>query len=141
MCLTLKNPTTKLTIEEAIKLHKKVATKNITVYKVLGIVGNGYQTPYQNYPMDLNTHYYNVGKNKFTFDLSYYKLNVNQGLHAYTSLAKAKLKAMSGYLKCWWPDRVIVKCIIPKKSVYFINEYKHEICTDNLIITDQIIPK
>jgi hypothetical protein len=136
MCLKLKDKEPRiLSKEELISLFKKTNNSTITAYKILRITNKGYETPYQNYPIELNTHYYNEGENKFTFFKDYSNmLELHQGLHAYTSFKKAKSRCGPG-------NRVVVKCIIPKGSEYFINKNKHEICSDNLIITDQILYK
>lgn len=68
--------------------------------------------------------------------LIYYKLDIinlwiiNAGYHSYVS---------SWYTQKYCsPDFVIIECIIPKGTEYYINE-KQEIVSSNIIVTDKIV--
>ena len=112
----------------------QIAKKDIEVYKILH---RHNRTPYRNFLIEENTHYYQTGK-KFnifiqTFQswgelLPYTKLEVDEGLHAYVKHPK----------KSWYYGTVykVVKAIIPKGSLYLINDDKTEIVSDNLIFYD-----
>ena len=55
---------------------------------------------------------------------------IDKGYHSYNTLDKAKEEKNL--------NEVIVKCIIPKGSEYYINEYD-EIVSSNIIVTNKII--
>lgn len=54
---------------------------------------------------------------------------INAGYHSYTSIKSAKEKI-------FYPDEVIIKCIIPKGTEYYINN-DNEIVSSTIIVTDQ----
>lgn len=56
---------------------------------------------------------------------------INEGYHSYTSIKSAKEKI-------FYPDEVIIKCIIPKGTEYYINN-DNEIVSSTIIVTDQIV--
>lgn len=129
---------------------KKIASGNITCYKVfynrdiiwtqhpikfLGIIvwnkyiikklcslhRNYIYIPYKNNP-EINML---IAKSKYS-----YRWYIDKGYHSYNTLDKAKEEKNL--------NEVIVKCIIPKGSEYYINEYE-EIVSSNIIVTDKII--
>ena len=55
---------------------------------------------------------------------------IDEGYHSYKTLNIAKRRKESHYY--------VVKCIIPKDSVYYIND-KNEIVSSNIIVTDKVI--
>ena len=61
-----------------------------------------------------------------------YRWYIEKGYHSYSTLHKAKLEKSSNIIE------VIVKCIIPKGSEYYINETQ-EIVSSNIIVTDKIV--
>lgn len=60
----------------------------------------------------------------------YYRWYINKGYHSYRTLDKAK-EEKNLY-------EVIVKCIIPKGSAYYVND-RNEVVSSNIIVTDKII--
>ena len=56
---------------------------------------------------------------------------INEGYHSYTSIKSAKEKI-------FYPDEVIIKCIISKGTEYYINN-DNEIVSSTIIVTDQIV--
>lgn len=56
---------------------------------------------------------------------------INVGYHSYSTLNKAKFTRCPGI-------ELIIECIIPKNTIYYINEYE-DIVSSNIIITDKII--
>ena len=60
----------------------------------------------------------------------YYRWYIDKGYHSYRTLDKAKEERNL--------NEVIVKCIIPKGSAYYINDLG-EIVSSNIIITDKIV--
>lgn len=148
MCLII--PTNTESLGKAIKQSKKIATKDIVVYKVVKVgkkwknqYGEGYKfiSLYENFPYKLGYHYYQKDK-KFSFNLysncvynSSFILEIYKGLHAYIKLDEIIV------LKSTYTDRAIIKCIIPKGSEYFVGTH-NDIVTDNLIFDSvvKIIP-
>ena len=105
----------------------KVTKTNKTVYKVLiyyhGI--NLYVGPYQRTeyePNELKT-VKKFGIQIKTFGYHLWKIEIEKGLHACTTLDSAIRLAQ--YVK----NPTIIKCIIPKGTPYFINNDKKEIVT------------
>lgn len=129
MCLTIN--TKKDNEKDAIDYHKKTNGSTITVYKILS---DKLKSLHQSYQYNLDMHYYQVKDKKtdkfgFGFTTGWKNglstLRIHQGLHAFTSLKRAKNSLIFG--------QKIVKCIIPKGAEYFIDRENHEIVTDNLI--------
>lgn len=109
----------------------KVAKKDIICYKIFNLTPEGKLiSPYRSMRYDFNTHYYQTGI-KFTFNINFFnsRIYIERGLHSYTYTD-------SGLL---YTDSVLVKCIIPKDSLYLISNLEENIVSDNLIITDEII--
>ena len=129
---------------------KQIATKDITCYKIfctsdvvwnrnpikfLGIiVWNKYTIkelcslyrdytyiPYESNP-EVNIF---IAKSEY-----YYRWYIDKGYHSYKTLDRAKAERNL--------YEIIVKCIIPKGSTYYINNF-NEIVSSNIIITDKII--
>lgn len=112
----------------------QIAEKDIKVYKILSLEN---RTPYQNFLIEKNTHYYQTDK-KFSISIETFrnwgelllntKLEVDEGLHAYVKYPK----------KHWYYGKKYkaVKAIIPKGSLYLINNGNTEIVSDNLIFYD-----
>lgn len=133
MCLTLNYNN----LSAAYKARKNplVAKQDIVVFKMLKKVGDGrktkYQSPYRTFEYNRGTHYYEEKGNEFGKKVyaSWGKvtMDINQGLHAYTTLEKADMEAYRS------SNLVIFKMIIPKGSLYYINVNSREIVADNLI--------
>ncbi len=112
---------------EALMTLAKTAKKDIVVYKCLiHRKGTKYKSPYKNYTYQIGKEYYQTGE-KFTFSKGWYRIEVNRGLHAYTTL---KVARSTGYDVC--------KFIIPAGSQYFINKQEKEIVCDHYIF-DSVI--
>ena len=56
---------------------------------------------------------------------------INAGYHSYDTIERAKRSIFFG-------DEVVIKCIIPKNTEYYINNY-NEIVSSTIIVTDQIV--
>lgn len=71
---------------------------------------------------------YNVDdfKNHYNY---YYK--IERGYHSYNTIKKAQEEIFFG-------DEIIIKCIIPKGTEYYINT-NGEIVSSTIIVTDQIV--
>lgn len=128
---------------------KQIATKDITCYKIfcssdiiwnrnpikfLGIiVWNKYTIKelcslYRDYlyiPYEINPEV-----NIFITTSEYWRWYIDKGYHSYKTLDKAKEERNL--------NEVIVKCIIPEGSTYYINNFD-EIVSSNIIVTDKII--
>lgn len=142
MCLSI--TATVKDMDKAINKHKKIANKDIIVYKRLigpkkwaNKYGSGVRlkSPHKGFSYEMGVHYFNKGntlKERFGFNWSHISniLSIHEGLHAYTTYSKAKgIQTISGDLNV-----NIFKCIIPKGSTYFVCKWDQEICSDNLII-------
>lgn len=125
MCLTIRGFKTR---KEAREFKPLIAKEDIKVYKNLR--HNGY-SPYQTFKYEKGFHY-SVEKFGKTVDWSYdhpsypsvknWYLQIDKGLHSYTSLAKAKESF----------DCKTVVMYVPKGAKYYINDNR-EIVSNNLI--------
>ena len=119
--------------QKAIDKYKKIAKKDLTVYKVFREYRGKFYSPFRSTRYDIGYHYYQTD-NKFTFKFFYsmgnrdYKLNIERGLHAYTSISKCYNHMSINY------NSVIVQCTMPKGSEYFVSSWCNEIVSDNLIL-------
>lgn len=146
MCLIIKNRLT--TVEKGeyaiaayppeycIELAKKrvlTAEKDIKCYKTFYRKRAGYISVYQNFYYKLGFQYYQTGdfKEKFGITLNLYEwdLTVHKGLHSYTNLRTA-IGALG------WKE-IIVECIIPKGSQYFIGQY-NDYVSDSIILNKEV---
>lgn len=133
-----------LLAEDVWKHYIRVAEEDTKCYKVLTPTKDTrrFLSAYRGFPYVIGGHYFQKGR-KFTFwnDIidkmpkEVYKfsdkgilgdtISIYQGLHATIKKKKAKKNCDD--------DEVVGVFIMPKKSVYFINEDTGEIATDNLI--------
>ena len=136
MCLTIKDSylyshrnteivTTKLS---------NTAKRDMIVYKRFNVHVKRDKTivlisPYQRKKYEVNMHYHQTGKEKFTFEWWNGELCINRGLHAYVNYKDV--------INNLFYDEYAVKCIIPKGSTYFLGKYG-DIVSDNMIVTDKI---
>jgi hypothetical protein len=129
MCLNIRKFPSKREAEKAYK-NPTIATRDITVYKLLG---RGLIAPFrQGFRYEKGMHYYQEAPGIFTHSISKswyptdeYTLHINRGLHAYNNKAFALTKS-SGYYA-----REVYKFIIPKGALYYRND--NEICSSELI--------
>ena len=77
--------------------------------------------PYESNP-EVNI---SIGKSEY-----YYRWYIDKGYHSYRTLDKTKVERNL--------HEIIVKCIIPKGSTYYVNNFD-EIVSSNIIVTDKII--
>lgn len=136
---------------------QEVATRDIECFKICELIDNKICSLYQKFEYQLNTAY----KAKLIFSkrivaktskvLSY---EITEGIHSYSTKCKLKrifppdaeerkikyLKVIKNesLLDCiclnLHPNAVLVKCIIPEGSIYFINE-DEEIVSNQIILT------
>lgn len=137
MCwITDKKPTRKIVTEDII-CYKVFYSKDIK-YKIKRFLGiplykEGIEKLYSLYK---NYKYYPYVHNP-TVDIYCERDNnhigwvINVGYHSYSTLNKAKFTRCPGI-------NLIVECIIPKNTIYYINEFE-DIVSSNIIITDKII--
>lgn len=127
MCLTIRNFKTK---KEAITFSKKPkkAIKDITVYKVLNLDN---RSIYEKFLYEKGKEYYRYGEKLFGISVykqyyGAYKIEIDDGLHAYTSKVIARRKSDYDF------SRKMVKMIIPKGALYFEDKLNHEIVSSKL---------
>lgn len=115
----------------------RIATKDITVYKVLMEINGNLLTPYQDYPVEIGKTY--IGSFKdcyvsvphllyksyflykiYNYICSIFSKDITGGyVHSYSSEQAAHYSCR--YLSHFSP-MYVVKCTIPKGSIYFIGE-------------------
>ena len=76
-------------------------------------------------PIRIYDNIYNVENHK---DILY---RIDTGYHSYNTIEKAKEDI-------WFGSEIVVKCIIPKGTEYYINT-NGEIVSSTIIVTDQIV--
>lgn len=135
MCFYIRNNEKEATLYEALE--------DITCYKLLY---NNLQSPYLYYRYTLNKkvksklkipkHINKKGNLQFKVHKKYDKgfniLTIEQGLHSYTNLKKARYKNMYGW------DQSIFKCKIPKGSLFYKNNYTEEYVSNQLIVIKRV---
>ena len=137
MCLSIKltqqeyNKFKSLKYKELKAALFKKAKEDIITYKVVYKKSKGYFTPIYNYKLNIGNHVYQYGK-KFGIRVAKYchEVDIEEGLHSYTTLKKAKIRA--------WKSQTILKCKIPKGSLYLKDPRRDQIVSDNLIILEQV---
>ena len=146
MCWYSKNELTKLVATKDIECYKNFSLAGITFEqksifkfkfgkkKIIQLISLFKKYPYIPYkkqqiidlkPMEVCFNPYGFGD---YIDQGY---RIDAGYHSYDSIKSAKEKRF--YL-----DEVAVKCIIPKDTEYYINDY-NEIVSSTIIVTDQIV--
>lgn len=105
-----------------------IANKNIVVYKILRkSLFAEIESPYRGFVYKLRTLYstpLSVRKSLYSDKLYL----IEEGFHAYTSIDKAKKEII------YFNKAAIYRCIIPKGSLYYINEKNNEIVSNQLIV-------
>lgn len=91
----------------------KYAFKDITVFKRVIKSSNIYYTPYQLCYIEIGETY-SSSENIFNSIFKYYI--EGEGIHSYISLNSAKFHDIA-------PNEIIVECIIPKGSWYYLGEF------------------
>lgn len=128
----------------------RIVIKDIVVYKVLLEVNGNLLTPYQNYPIEMGKTYTGsfedcyvsaprlLNKSYFRYKIYHYicsifSKNITGGyIHSFYDEQAAKICS-----KYWCPTYV-VKCVIPKGSIYFIGENGRE-CASIKLRYDEIV--
>jgi hypothetical protein len=107
---------------------RKIAKTDITVYKVLNEFDTYYKTPFQRTIVEIGkTYYSDIKRNLFSN-------KINVGLHSFV-----ELYGTYWLLKNKYNDRVVVSCIIPKGSVYYVGYMKSSLTTvEKAIVSDTI---
>lgn len=104
------------------------ANKNIVVYKILlKSFFKEIVSPYWGFVYKLRTLYSTPLSVRQSLHSNKLYL-IEAGLHAYTSIDKAKKEIV------YFTRASIYRCIIPKGSLYYINEKDNEIISNQLIV-------
>jgi len=151
MCLlTIKRRTTR---EDILALEPEIASKDISVWKVLLLeikpnsrLRNRYISPYYDFEYKKGEHYYQTEdwcSKSASYQNNQYGLEIESGLHAYINKIFAENDEGKGgyvwrlhasqYYRIYY-NKIIVKMTIPKGSRYYLG-----ICGD--IVTDNLIWK
>lgn len=131
----------------------RIAIKDIVVYKVLLEVDGNPLTPFQNYPVEIGKTYtgsftdcyvsapHLLYKSYFLYKIYHYICSISSKditggyIHSYYNKLSAKICA-----KYWhyFHPTYVVKCVIPKGSIYFIGESGYE-CASTKLRYDEIV--
>jgi hypothetical protein len=103
-----------------------IANKDIVCYKFLDVDGDRIVSPYRKFIYNFNETYSTYHSLKVIND------NVHEGYHSYTKLKIVVRQACN--------RNIIVRCIIPKGSEYYINDYDEEYVSNNIIIKEIVNP-
>ena len=146
MCWATRNKLTKLIADKDIECYKNFRLNDIifkqkSIFKfkfgkkkIIQLISlfKGYKyIPYKKQriidlkPIELFYYPYSFYDNKI---IGY---KIDAGYHSYDAIERAKRSIFFG-------DEVVIKCIIPKDTEYYINN-DNEIVSSTIIITDQII--
>lgn len=147
MCLTIKiSPDihsdyrdNKLTVVEVFDKCKEIAEKDIICYKevIRTKDKNIYLSRFRKFKYEIGMHYYQTGT-KFIYEVEmfYGRLNISRGIHSWVKNPISK-KFKSQLKKFHIDNYTILKCIIPKGSIYFKGIFGDYV-SDNLIVVEEI---
>jgi len=112
-----------------IKQHwlPRFSFKDKVVYKIIIARNNDYRTPFLSIKINLGQVLY--AKRHWFFTL-FKKSIEGEGVHAYCDKTKALYRS-----KMSW-DEIVIKCIIPKFTFYWLG-YDREIASTKLLTTNQ----
>ena len=146
MCWTSRNELTKLIASKDIECYKNFRLEDITfkqkfifkfkigkkkITQLLSLFEKYLYIPYKKQQIiDLKPIgiYFNPYGFEDYFDQGY---RIDAGYHSYDTIESAKEKR-------FYCDEVVIKCIIPKDTEYYIND-NNEIVSSTIIVTDQIV--
>lgn len=111
------------------KLNKQVATKDITVYKVVIINNRDCASLFYKFKYKYNRVY----TESFTIEEFSSEFHITTGFHSYKSLEAAQLILAFIRMNRRECNGRIIRCIIPKGAIYYINNYK-EVVSNKIII-------
>lgn len=112
-----------------IKLNKRIANKDITVYKIVIPKENGCTSLYKEFDYDFHKTYTELIHIDYAHDVYY----INEGFHSYKSLEVAQYILAFIRINRRECNGRIIRCIIPKGAIYYINNYK-EVVSNKIII-------
>ena len=146
MCWTTRNELTKLIADKDIECYKNFRLNDIIfkqksifnfiigkkkILQLISLFAKHLYIPYEKQqlidlkPIKIYDNIYNVENHK---DIYY---RIDAGYHSYNTIEKAKEDT-------WFGNEIVVKCIIPKGTEYYIND-DNEIVSSTIIVTDQIV--
>ena len=146
MCWINRNELTKLVACKDIECYKNFELKDITfkqesifkfkfgkkkIIQLISLFEKYSYIPYKKQqiidlkPIKIYYNPYNNVKNRSI----YYRIDI--GYHSYGTIERAQKNILFG-------DEVVIKCIIPKGTEYYIND-NNEIVSSTIIVTDQIV--
>ena len=146
MCWTSRNEPTKLVATKNIECYKNFRLEDITfkqksifkfnfgkkkIIQLLSLFEKYLYIPYEKQqfielkPVRISYNPYGVE------DYEEIGYRINAGYHSYDTIERAQKNI-------FYADEVVIKCIIPKGTEYYINNY-NEIVSSTIIVTDQIV--
>lgn len=146
MCWTSRNELTKLIADKDIECYKNFRLEDIIfkqksifkfkfgkkkIIQLISLFKEYKYTPYKKQKI------INLKPKELSYDpdiFNNYKImgyKIDAGYHSYNTIERAKKSIFFG-------DEVVIKCIIPKGTEYYINN-DDEIVSSTIIVTDQIV--
>jgi hypothetical protein len=119
MCLNLASKSKK-------QPKPRIATENIVCYKTMHRTNYGLQSVFKRFNYQLKEKY---GPLEFDIRHGGFGWSLLAGFHSFRTLARAQRSADN-------TNRVIVKCVIPKGSKYYIGNGRSEYASNRLIIKE-----
>ena len=97
------------------------ADRDITCYKLVypANMDNKFRSQFQEFPYELGRTYQETCFRKVNLSRHVY-----EGFHSYRTVREAVLHACPGI--------VLIKCVIPKGSLYYVSEYNDQYCSDTI---------
>ena len=146
MCWTSRNELNKLIADKDIECYKNFRLNDIIfkqksifkfkfgkkkIIQLISLFKEYKYTPYKKQKIinlkPIETSYFSYGFEDY--GIIGYEIDV--GYHSYNAIERAKKSIFFG-------DEVVIKCIIPKGTEYYINN-NNEIVSSTIIVTDQIV--
>lgn len=97
----------------------KIAKRDITCYKL------GIKIDETSFKSEIKEHLYNLGEKQTELELSPIHDMILVGYHSYSNKREIKFNFQD-----------LVKCIIPKGSIYYYNPYIKEYVSSNIIVQE-----
>ena len=111
------------------KINRQIATKDITVYKVVLFKNNECISLYK----EFNYNFHKIYTELIHINQYYDLYCINEGFHSYMSLKSAQFILTFIMTTRNEFNARIVKCTIPKEAIYYVNDDK-EVVSNQIII-------
>ena len=97
------------------------ADRDITCYKLVypANMDHKFRSQFHEFPYELGHTYHETRFEKANFSCSIYR-----GYHSYRTIKEATAHS--------YPSLVMIKCVIPKGSLYYVSENRDQYCSDKI---------